>query len=153
MADLMKTKNRHGFKVKSVVEQVIKPGYTLQKEIVDDTDFGGDGAMEMESCYSLYSGLYMGSPKMAKFLCEKMGIREIQPRTSNSNICSIGFNEAEQKWYGWSHRAICGFGIGDKIFNRKYGDENTKWNKRGKVTIRNLSEAKQAAKSFAKYVS
>ncbi|HCP19602.1 hypothetical protein [Spongiibacter sp.] len=25
---------------------------------------------------------------------------------------SIGFNPVEQKWYGWSHRAIYGFGIG-----------------------------------------
>ncbi|WP_138438568.1 hypothetical protein [Marinobacter alexandrii] len=25
---------------------------------------------------------------------------------------TIGFNPKEQKWYGWSHRAIFGFGIG-----------------------------------------
>lgn len=25
---------------------------------------------------------------------------------------STGFSEKEQKWYGWSHRAIYGFGIG-----------------------------------------
>jgi hypothetical protein len=31
----------------------------------------------------------------------------------------IGFSEKEQKWYGWSHRAFCGFGIGDKV---KEGD-------------------------------
>ncbi|MEO1892686.1 hypothetical protein [Spongiibacter tropicus] len=28
-------------------------------------------------------------------------------------IC-IGFNPEEGKWYGWSHRAICGFGVGSK---------------------------------------
>ena len=37
------------------------------------------------------------------------------------NVCSsweagkpinIGFNPQEQKWYGWSHRALFGFGIG-----------------------------------------
>ena len=27
---------------------------------------------------------------------------------------NIGFNHDEQKWYGWSHRAIHGFEIGDK---------------------------------------
>ena len=27
---------------------------------------------------------------------------------------SLGFSEKEQKWYGWSHRAIYGFGIGSK---------------------------------------
>ena len=33
--------------------------------------------------------------------------------------CSIGFCQREQKWYGWSHRAIYGFGIGSTI---KKGD-------------------------------
>jgi len=32
---------------------------------------------------------------------------------------SIGFSKANQKWYGWSHRAIAGFGIGDEC---KKGD-------------------------------
>ena len=32
---------------------------------------------------------------------------------------SIGFCEQEQKWYGWSHRAIYGFGVGDVV---KEGD-------------------------------
>ena len=31
----------------------------------------------------------------------------------------LGFSEKEQKWYGWSHRAIHGFGIGDTV---KKGD-------------------------------
>lgn len=29
--------------------------------------------------------------------------------------CVIGFSMREQKWYGWSHRAIYGFGIGDSV--------------------------------------
>jgi len=28
---------------------------------------------------------------------------------------SIGFSEQEQKWYGWSHRAIYGFGVGSVV--------------------------------------
>ena len=28
---------------------------------------------------------------------------------------SIGFDEKEQKWYGWSHRAMFGFGIGSTV--------------------------------------
>jgi len=27
----------------------------------------------------------------------------------------MGFSEENQKWYGWSHRAIYGFGIGSKV--------------------------------------
>src|SRR5690606_8505321 len=32
-----------------------------------------------------------------------------EPRTA-----CIGFNPKEQKWYGWSHRAVYGFGIGSE---------------------------------------
>lgn len=35
--------------------------------------------------------------------------------TMIKKVCSIGFNEKEQKWYGWSHRAIFGFGIGSIV--------------------------------------
>ncbi len=31
----------------------------------------------------------------------------------------IGYNPKENKWYGWSHRAIYGFGIGSQV---KKGD-------------------------------
>jgi len=56
-------------------------------------------------------GHYIGNEKDAKLL-EEMGIKpELASR--DSNICSVGFCEREQKWYGWSHRAIAGYGIGD----------------------------------------
>lgn len=32
-----------------------------------------------------------------------------------------GFSPSEQKWYGWSHRAIYGFGIGSKVSRGDYG--------------------------------
>lgn len=41
---------------------------------------------------------------------------KIKPEYS---VCSIGFSEKEQKWYGWSHRAIYGFGVGSQV---KKGD-------------------------------
>ena len=45
----------------------------------------------------------------------------IQPELAheNDNVCAIGFCDKEQKWYGWSHRAIHGFGIGSEV---KMGD-------------------------------
>lgn len=36
-----------------------------------------------------------------------------------SGIRHIGFSAKRQKWYGWSHRAIAGFGVGDTV---KKGD-------------------------------
>jgi hypothetical protein len=32
--------------------------------------------------------------------------------TPEEYSCRIGWSEKEQKWYGWSHRAIYGFGVG-----------------------------------------
>jgi len=49
---------------------------------------------------------------------------------------SIGFNEKEQKWYGWSHRAVASFGIGDKIFEEDFGDDNTPFVKHGSQPIK-----------------
>jgi len=56
-------------------------------------------------------GDYIGDPKAARYLICKRGIKP-QKIDPSCNICSIGFCEREQKWYGWSHRAIFGFGIG-----------------------------------------
>lgn len=63
-------------------------------------------------------GAYIGNLKVAKMLCEERGIApELIP--PDMNVCSIGFCKKEQKWYGWSHRAIHGFSIGDVV---KEGD-------------------------------
>lgn len=40
--------------------------------------------------------------------------RGIAPQRSHpdAKVCSIGFCEKEQSWYGWSHRAMYGFTVG-----------------------------------------
>lgn len=127
-------------------------GYVIKKEIWKIHNDKSDPGTEIESAYTL-DGKYLGDLKMAKFLTEKKGITKFELRTKNSNVCSIGFNEKENKWYGWSHRAICGFGIGDKLFDQDFGDDRTKFSEHGRKVIKNLEEAKQAAKNFAEYVS
>lgn len=62
------------------------------------------------------SGGYIGDESFAKQL-EEMGIAA--ETRDGWEVCSIGFCEREQKWYGWSHRAMCGFGIGSTV---KRGD-------------------------------
>ena len=65
--------------------------------------------------------------------------REIQP--------GVGFSEKEQKWYGWSHRAYHGFGIGDTA-KECYPTGTKKGNK-----CKTLEDCKKAAIAFANSVS
>ena len=59
------------------------------------------------------TGEYIGEESKAAFLCDdKSIVPECRP---GHQACSIGFCQADQKWYGWSHRAIYGFGIGDEV--------------------------------------
>lgn len=60
-----------------------------------------------------------GMEEDKKFLL-KYGITEEWQSCGDPDapIC-IGFNPDEQKWYGWSHRAIFGFGVGSRC---KQGD-------------------------------
>ena len=71
-----------------------------------------DPRIIMRSAYSTIDGGYIGGEDTAKFLAG----RGIAPETkAGHKVCSIGFCAKEQKWYGWSHRAIYGFGIGSTI--------------------------------------
>lgn len=63
-------------------------------------------------------GHYIGGEKHTRYLVEEKGIAPEVAKPSD-RVCSVGFCKAEQKWYGWSHRAIFGFGIGTTI---KRGD-------------------------------
>lgn len=54
----------------------------------------------------------------------KAGItEEIQSALEKKQVANIGFNPTEQKWYGWSHRAYHGFGIGHTV---KFGSASYK---------------------------
>ena len=60
------------------------------------------------------TGDFIGMSKFAHRLCKLRGIAPEKSKPEHS-VCSIGFSEQEQKWYGWSHRAIFGFGIGHVV--------------------------------------
>lgn len=134
------------------------PGYFYCRELIDGDDLNGGPDFEMVCCYSDFNGQYMGDARMARALCRKCGIRQIQLSdpvdAPAGNCCSIGFNEEKQKWYGWSHRAFCGFGIGDMMFAERWiKTDKTPFVKAGKVKIEKLGQAKTAARRFARYVS
>ena len=72
--------------------------------------------------YSKIDGAYLtivGMEEHLNFLFKRGITEQIQGCHAVPKTCCIGFNPTEKKWYGWSHRAIFGFGIGSKC---KQGD-------------------------------
>ena len=82
----------------------------------------------------------VGMENSVKHLLKRGITEQIKSNDGEGSVC-VGFNPVEQKWYGWSHRAIYGFGIGStcKIGDcgyvpetpKKLFDDVTKVNKDG----------------------
>ena len=138
-----------------------KVGYELRKE----RHFVGDDEQPivLKSAYTS-SGDYIGDPRMANFLIRKKGIKPEKANPSH-NVCSIGFCEAEKKWYGWSHRAIFGFTIGsiakegDCVVSSGWTEDYLKEHPEADLSLpigfeaKNLDDAKRMAIAFADSVS
>lgn len=132
----------------------------IHREIISTTPYGeglelrrervsfGEGdanSVVSEAVYN-HQGAFVGASKMSDMLKEK-GIKPEKAKPDHS-VCSIGFSEKDKKFYGWSHRAIKGFGIGD------YAETCTPYDsKKSDKKIKTLEEAKQAAIDFAESVS
>lgn len=96
-------------------------------------------------------GEYIGDKEMARVLCEKHGV---EPEAlEEGGTCVIGWSESEQKYYGWSHRAMYGFKIGDKIYEEEFGDDDTRFDEHGPEDIETKEDARQAAINFAESYS
>jgi hypothetical protein len=52
-------------------------------------------------------------------LVAKYGITELAYPSPTSTIRHMGYSPSRKQWYGWSHRAVAGFGIGSRV---KSGD-------------------------------
>lgn len=98
----------------------------IRSEIVDEKDcnnyilrteicYIGDDSIEMNSAYSKIDNSYIGDEDMAKELTDKLNIVPQSYDINNCPTACIGYCEPESKWYGWSHRGMCGFGVGDKV--------------------------------------
>jgi len=110
------------------------------------------------------TGDYIGSPGVAYSLVVKRGIKP-ELSVPTHKVCSIGFCAKEKKWYGWSHRAIFGFGIGDVVkegdcaassgWTDEYLAEHPEENTALPVgfTAHTLGDAKRMAVAFAESVS
>ena len=70
-------------------------------------------------------------------------------QSASSSVDSFGKSEANGRWYGWSHRAIASFTIGDVIKPTTSGYDHLK----KPFTIKSEEQAKDVAKTFARSVS
>lgn len=106
---------------------------------------GDDGAIEMDAVYATDGG-YVGDRKTS----EQLAKRGIVPETiPGHNVSSIGWSDAEGKWFGWSHRAMYGFKIGDEV---KPGDVTAESLPIG-FKAASVDDAKAMAVAFANGVS
>ncbi len=138
-----------------------KAGYEVRTEQVFHN--GDDEFTVMKSAYNP-SGDYIGNSVDGHRLVVKHGIAP-EKRSPSHGVCSIGFCEREQKWYGWSHRAIYGFGIGDVVkegdccassgWTDEYLAEHPEADESLPVGFeaRTLEDAKKMAMAFAESVS
>lgn len=140
-----------------VAKRKYKAGYVVKEEFwkLDETD---PHPTPMKLAYTP-QGELIGDVKTAKYLIVKRGIKPIRASKKHS-VCSIGYSKKDKRWYGWSHRSMCGFKKGDKLFTENYKsnipeDQRDKipFIKHGRTTIKNNKQAKQAAINFARYVS
>lgn len=86
--------------------------FIYQTEVVTDPD---NPPVTLNVAYNP-NGLYIGSRESVLML-QQRGITQVELAKPDHTICSIGYNAVENKWYGWSHRAIYGFGI-DSVVER-----------------------------------
>ena len=85
-----------------------------------------------------------GDPKVKIQDWLEIDAKKLNPADS---VTSWGW-ASNGKCYGWSHRAIYGFGIGDVVTPDTCGNESKK-----KYIIKTKEQAEQAAKDFARDVS
>ena len=134
---------------KVLKETIYKKGYVIRLEEVDMVSFGGPNSkpLLMKTAYTP-NGDYIGDVRWASRLIRKRGIIP-QLISPDHKVCSIGYSPKDGKWYGWSHRAICGFRVGSMV---KMGHVTEEYLPVGFVA-KNITDMKIMAIAFARSVS
>lgn len=123
--------------------------FEIRSELIE---YGDGSTLEWATAYSPH-GHYIGPAPVGRNLA-KYGIVPELP-TPKHRVCAVGYSPKEKAWYGWSHRAIVGFKVGDMIFEEKFpgATDKTPFRKHGRRKIETLAQAREAAVAFAAYVS
>lgn len=100
----------------TVVKRTIKDLYVIEEASFPPNSYGCDEEFSMT--YTINKkNKYIGDVSTAEFLCDERGI---EPQAvPGKTVCTFGKSRIDNKWYGWSHRAIFGFNVGSKC---KQGD-------------------------------
>lgn len=107
-----------GIKINKVISQYkLYPNVVIRKEEVYHEN-EPDLKVEIDQAYTV-DGQQLGDLDLIKNLPFIKDITKFDKTNPSRLQCTIGFSESELKWYGWSHRAYYGFGIGSKV---KVGD-------------------------------
>lgn len=48
-------------------------------------------------------------------MAERFGVTQFEFPSPDSTIRHMGYSPSRRKWYGWSHRAVAGFGVGSTV--------------------------------------
>lgn len=121
-------------KKRILLKKFIEENFTKKGELISPKD--GNSKCTLHPEYD---------KNLLRFLAEH-GITKIMSAYGN-DVPSLGYSASEEKWYGWSHRAIYGFKVGDKIKKGTCGYEKMK--EKGLLNIKTLEQAKEVAKIFA----
>lgn len=150
MSSLFKELNQRGFKLEARSFSNLD-GSLVSKEVINDyksfcvaklyntsdiTTLIVTSQDSLELAYDL---------KTAKFLILECGVSKFYRRYHSHTIATIG-QDLNGSWYGWSHRAIRKFGLGDPMFISEDHEFNSQ-------KLRSLSAAKRSAINFAEYIS
>lgn len=106
---------------------------------------------DITHCYVKGTDHSVGDVAFARYLIGQCIVPELAH--PDLTVCSIGYSAPKKAWAGWSHRALCFFEIGDRVFQPHYGNDNTPFTKHGVVEIRSMEQARESAIAFADYVS
>jgi hypothetical protein len=122
--------------LKATLKSRVSPTQNVEYRDEEWRVFETDPPTLVKSVYTL-DGKYIGPVKDFNKLWDR-GIQHFEIARPDHTVCAIGYNPSEQKWYGWSHRAIYGFGVNSQYRNRQ---------------AKTLDEAKTMAREFAEDVS
>lgn len=136
----------------TVLKEILHPLYVekIERWVMRHQD-PKDAPVRMHNGYN-HDNKYIGDIETTRTLCDKYGIKP-EIKTPDSTVCSVGYSEKDNKWYGWSHRALIGFKIGDKLFEDTFGDDKTPYIEHGEKTIETLEQARESAIRFADSVA